>query len=215
MSADLEYRPGYSALRLGTIRSLPHDEKTKLLESVANDMTAALIQIGRESEAGSLSAANTVAVNKLIETVQSPEVKKRERLEAGARKYHRKLRETRRLRNELRVMIDRAERQATFAVGQWKTRLQDSNHRLAVVQRRAHFLQSKFDRLSLSPPAAGTTQVGKASGGDVVDVTDADVENQRPCQREEDGGSDADANCEMDEDHIIAVPPSDETTVVA
>ncbi|KAL1966190.1 hypothetical protein VTN77DRAFT_4742 [Rasamsonia byssochlamydoides] len=147
MSRELRLCPGSCALRLSDIEQLPSDQRTELIQSVANDITAVFIYIARQAEAGNLTTANTAPINDVIGVIRGTEVKHRQKLEEKLGRLQRDAqrckRERRWLQSELGQIVGRAQ----VAVRSWKARVDDLTAQLAEAQRRLAFLQEKYELL--------------------------------------------------------------------
>ncbi|KAL1981998.1 hypothetical protein VTN96DRAFT_1964 [Rasamsonia emersonii] len=144
---ELRFRPGSCALRLSNIERLSPDQKTELVRSVANDITAVFIYIARQAEAGNLTTANTEPINDVISVIRDTEVKHRQKLEDKLARYERAAQRRRRERRWLRVELGRVIRRTKVAAASWKTKTDELTARLAEAQKRLAFVQEKYELL--------------------------------------------------------------------
>lgn len=147
MPRELRFRPGSCALRLSNIEQLSPDQKTELVRSVANDITAVFIYIARQAEAGNLTTANTEPINDVISVIRDTEVKHRQKLEDKLARYERAAQRRRRERRWLRVELGRVIRRTKVAAGSWRTKTDELTARLAEAQKRLAFVQEKYELL--------------------------------------------------------------------
>jgi hypothetical protein len=87
MAKKSRLRPGFCALRLSDINNLLSDQKTELINSVANDIAAAFIYIHRQAKAGNLTTTNTEPLENVIGIIRGTDVKYRRHLERKAERY--------------------------------------------------------------------------------------------------------------------------------
>ncbi|KAN0068219.1 hypothetical protein V8E54_013789 [Elaphomyces granulatus] len=87
MAKKSRLRPGFCALRLSDINNLLSDQKTELINSVANDIVAAFIYIHRQAKAGNLTTTNTEPLENVIDIIKGTDAKYRRHLERKAERY--------------------------------------------------------------------------------------------------------------------------------
>ena len=95
-------RPGSCALRLSNVGHLLSGQKTELINSVADDITAALIWVFRQAKAGNLKASNTGRQHRVIRLVEGVDLKHRRSLERKAERYKISARQRKKQRDHLR-----------------------------------------------------------------------------------------------------------------
>lgn len=93
-------------MRLQNLEQLTPASKTKLLDSISNDICALLMCIGQHVEAGNLNQQNTEPLDEVIKMIRDTEVGYRRSLERGVRRLQR---EKRWMRREYRGVVRGAE----------------------------------------------------------------------------------------------------------
>lgn len=98
-------KPGSCTLRLTTLPTLPNDQKTSLITSIATDITASFIYIAKAAEAGLLGPAQTESLDAVVGIVGGVDGKRRRRLERRVERYRRRLGECRREVRRVRRVV--------------------------------------------------------------------------------------------------------------
>jgi hypothetical protein len=147
MPRGLGFGPGSCALRLDNIDWLSSDQKTELISSVANDISAAFIYIAKQAEAGNLTAAHTASINDVIKTIRDTEAKQRRRLEQKIARYRKAAWRWRRKKVLLRMELRRFAHRTQKAVGLWKEQTTQLKYEAEDVQKKLEFVQEKYELL--------------------------------------------------------------------
>ncbi|CAL5874292.1 uncharacterized protein PFLUO_LOCUS8582 [Penicillium psychrofluorescens] len=137
---------GFSTLRLEGLEQRSSPEKSELLHSIADDMSATLMCIAQHTEEGTLSTRHIEPIDRVIRIIRDTEVSQRRRLERRVRR----LRGMRRwLRHEFRKMVKRAE----LVSRAWKNKtatlkgnLQALQGEVTVMKRQCEMLQARMEQ---------------------------------------------------------------------
>jgi hypothetical protein len=147
MPRELQFSPGFCSLRLSDIDELPSDQKTELISSIANDISAAFIYIARLAEAGSLTATHTMSMDNVIRTIKDTGVKHRRRLERKVARYRRAALRWRKEKIWHRRQLKGTASRIQTGVGAWNEQTREIETEAEDLQRRLKFVEEKYELL--------------------------------------------------------------------
>lgn len=202
MPAQRKFKPGVLMKRLAGLETWSTQKKSQIISAIANDISAALMCIGRHAEEGNLSNANTEPIDCLIEIIHQVDTNR----PALERKTRQLRRERRLLKEEFRKVIQEAEELAgvcTTKLDQVAQLRKSERQELEEMKRENEVLRLFSQGAREDPDDSGDGHVDEpeniSQGEEIPGVQEA----QEDAEDAEDDANDADAEWEADNEEDI------------
>ncbi|KAF9886900.1 hypothetical protein FE257_011023 [Aspergillus nanangensis] len=117
--------PPQSHILTGPLKNLPtlsSREKSILVRSIANEITAAFVDISRHIAQGTLSDEHATPMNEIIRTIMGTDARQRERLERKVYRYRRRAQRWKTEKAWIQRQFGALVRRSETVQGRWRER---------------------------------------------------------------------------------------------